>query len=99
MNIIANKQKNEKGLTKMAFNPDLNLYQNVKMGLLVQGKSLDTVAKEIKTTTGSIKNRIGAKFLRNGKSTPLDSRIYEYLKKNCNGFQTYCRANKIKIVS
>lgn len=83
----------------MAFNPDLNLYQNVKMGLLLQGKSLETAASEMETTAGSIKNRIGAKFLRNGKSTPLDQRIYDYLKKNCAGFHTYCRSNNIKIVS
>jgi len=83
----------------MAFNPELNLYQNVKMGLLIQGKSIDTAAREIDTTSGSIKNRIGAKFIRNGRSTPLDQRIYDYLKKNCAGFHSYCRTNDIKIVS
>lgn len=46
-----------------------------------------------------MKQRLHDKLVRNGKSTPLDKLIYEYLKKNCNGFHTYCRSNDIKIVS
>lgn len=83
----------------MAFNQNLSLYQNVKLGLLVSGKSFDTAAKEIDAKPESIKQRLHNRLIRNGKSTPLDKKIYEYLKKNCNGFHTYCRANDIKIVS
>lgn len=83
----------------MAFNQDLSLYQNVKLGLLVSGKSFDTAAKDIGAKPSSVKQRLHDKLIRNGKSTPLDKQIYDYLKKNCNGFQTYCRINDIKIVS
>jgi len=83
----------------MAFNQDLSLYQNVKLGLLISGKSLETAAKEIEAKPSSIKQRLHDKLVRDGKSTPLDKKIYEYLKKNCNGFHTYCRAHDIKIVS
>lgn len=83
----------------MAFNQHLSLYQNVKLGLLVSGKSFETAATEIGAKPSSMKQRLHDKLIRNGKSTPLDKQIYEYLKKNCNGFQTYCRANDIKIVS
>jgi len=83
----------------MAFNQNLSLYQNVKLGLLVSGKSFETAAKEIGAKPSSMKQRLHDKLIRNGKSTPLDSLIYEYLKKNCNGFHTYCRTNNIKIVS
>lgn len=83
----------------MAFNQNLSLYQNVKLGLLVSGKSFETAAKEIGAQPSSMKQRLHDKLTRNGKSTPLDKQIYEYLKKNCNGFHTYCRANDIKIVS
>jgi hypothetical protein len=83
----------------MAFNQDLSLYQNVKLGLLVSGKSFDTAAEDIGAKPESIKQRLHNRLIREGKSTPLDKKIYEYLKKNCNGFHTYCRANNIKIVS
>ncbi len=83
----------------MAFNQDLSFYQNVKLGLLVSGKSFETAAKDLEAKESSIKQRLHDKLIRNGKSTPLDKKIYEYLKKNCNGFHTYCRANNIKIVS
>ncbi|TDA64300.1 hypothetical protein E0765_06180 [Sulfuricurvum sp. IAE1] len=83
----------------MAFNQSVNLYQNVKASLIANGKSIEDAATDIGTTPASIKNRIGAKFLRNGKSTPLDQRIFEYLKNNCTGFTTYCRENDIRIVS
>lgn len=83
----------------MTFNHDLSLYQNVKLGLLVSGKSFETAARDIGAKPSSVKQRLYDKLVRDGKSTPLDSRIYDYLKKNCNGFHTYCRANDIKIVS
>lgn len=83
----------------MAFNPNENLYQNVKANLIANGRSIESAAEEIGTTAGSIKNRIGARFVRNGRSTPLDIRIFEYLKTNCSGFAKYCRENDIRIVS
>lgn len=83
----------------MAFNHELSFYQNVKLGLLVSGKSFKTAAKDLEAKESSIKQRLHDRLVRDGKSTPLDKKIYEYLKINCDGFEIYCENNDIKIVS
>jgi len=82
----------------MKFNPDLSLYQNVKLGLLVSGKSFKTASIDLDAKESSIKQRLHDRLVREGKSTPLDKKIYEYLKINCNGFEVYCEENDIRIV-
>lgn len=88
-----------KGLTKMSFNSDLTLYKNVQMGLWSAGKSITEAADTIGTTQAAVTTRINAKFIRNGRSTPLDKKIFEYLSQNCPGFSEYCDENDIRIVS
>ncbi len=83
----------------MKFNETVSFYQNVKMGLWSAGKSIAEAAETIGTTQAALTTRINAKFLRNGRSTPLDKKIFEHLSKNCPGFSEYCDENDIRIVS
>lgn len=83
----------------MTFNPELSLYQNVKLGLMVSGSSFEKACKELGAEQSSVKERLHKRLIRDGKSTPLDKKIFEYMENNCRGFSDYCIKNDLKIVS
>jgi hypothetical protein len=83
----------------MTFNPDLSLYQNVKLGLMVGGSNFEKACKELGAAQSSVRERLYKNLVRDGKSTPLDKQIFEYMEKNCRGFSDYCIENDLKIVS
>lgn len=83
----------------MTFNPQISLYQNVKIGLMVNGSSFEKACIELGAKTSSVKERLHKQLVRDGKSTPLDKQIFEYMQKHCSGFSEYCTLNNIKIVS
>ena len=66
---------------------------------------LKDVADSIQTTEGSIKTCVNNGFIRKtarhpeGKSTPLDKKIYEHLTIHCIGFKEHCKENNIALVS
>lgn len=83
----------------MAFNHELSLYKNIQLSLWQHDKTIDNMAKELQTTSNSIKTTIARKFQRADKSSPLDKKVFKYLQKHSQGFSEYCQANSINIVS
>lgn len=97
--IIARQVKHLEGLTNMKFNTEISLYQNVKMGLMVNGSSFKKACEAIDAKQSSVKERLHKQLVRNGKSTPLDKQIFDHMQKHCSGFKEYCEEKDIRIVS
>lgn len=83
----------------MTFNPQISLYQNVKMGLMVKGSSFEKACEAIGAKPSSVKERLHKRLIRDGKSTPLDKQIFKYMQTHCSGFKEHCETNGINIVS
>lgn len=84
----------------MAFNPELSLYKNIQLGLWANGESIESAAEELGTTPATVRTAIGNRFVRaNGKSTPLYKKVFAYLEKQCKGFKSYCKKEKINVDS
>lgn len=81
------------------FNSNVSLYKNIQARLMIDGKEFDDVARELQTTAATLRTIVSNKFHRNGKSTPLDKRVFIYFEKNIQGFKEHCQSNNIKIVS
>ena len=88
-----------KGLPSMTFNTDVSIWKNIEAGLLVGGKTTKKMAEDLGTTTASIKTVIGEEFRRKGRTPPLHGRVFNYLIRNCSGFEEHARTNQITIAS
>jgi len=80
------------------FNDKVSLYKNIQARLTIDNKALEDVARELQTTAATIRTIISNKFHRNGKSTPLDKRVFDYFTNNIQGFKQYCQENDIKLL-
>ena len=80
------------------FNSNVSLYKNIQVRLMIESKEFEDVARELQTTAATIRTIIGNKFNRNGTSTPLDTKVYNYFSKNIQGFKEYCEEQDIKLV-
>ncbi|MEN4053746.1 hypothetical protein [Sulfurimonas sp. NWX79] len=80
------------------FNVNVSLYKNIQARLMINNKELEDVARELQTTAATIKTIISNKFHRNGKSTPLDRKVFDYFTDNIQGFKQYCKENNIKLL-
>jgi len=91
-----------KGLQNMdnntSFNEKETLFKNIQARLIINHSSLEDVARELQTTAATIRTIIGNKFQRNGKSTPLDKKVFQYLEMNIQGFSQYCKDNNISML-
>ena len=81
------------------FNKNVSLYKNIQARLMIDNKDLEDVARELQTTAATIRTIISNKFHRNGKSTPLDVKVFDYFTNNIQGFKQYCQENNIKILN
>ena len=80
------------------FNSNVSLYKNIQARLMIASKEFDDVARELQTTSATLRTIISNKFHRGGKSTPLDKKIYNYFCNNIQGFKEHCKEHDIKIL-
>lgn len=80
------------------FNSNVSLYKNIQVRLMIESKEFEDVARELKTTSATIRTIISNRFVRNGKSTPLDTKVFNYFTNNIQGFKEHCEEKDIKIV-
>lgn len=80
----------------MAFNPKLAFLANVKHGLIESDKTIEEMARDLQSTSLSIKTRLYQINVKKTCVTPLDKQIVEYLNTHCKGFKAWAKANKVK---
>jgi len=80
------------------FNSNVSLYKNIQARLMIESKEFEDVARELKTTAATLRTIIGNKFNRNGKSTPLDKKVFHYFYENIQGFKEYCKEHNINLI-
>ena len=80
------------------FNSNVSLYKNIQVRLMIESKEFEDVARELKTTAATLRTTISNRFHRGGKSTPLETKVFNYFTENIQGFKEYCKEENIQLL-